>query len=87
MVPYCGNRAAMGFMIDLVRQLAVVIETQHPVVHCWACLARRLGAEEGKVRDGAQQLVITERRRFVLARRSCAGCEEMGTLLVFMPGT
>ena len=66
---------------------APVIEREYPVVHCWACLARRLGTEEGKVRDAAQQLVITERQRFVLARRSCAGCETTDTALVLVRTT
>jgi hypothetical protein len=69
-------------MADLVRQLAAVIESEHPVVHCWACLARRLGTEEHKIRDAAQQLVMAERQRFALARRSCGGCEEVDHLLV-----
>ena len=74
-------------MIDLVRHLAGVIEAEHPVVHCWACLARRLGTEEGKIRDAAQQLIIAERQRFNLARRSCAGCEKTDDLLVLVRGT
>ena len=70
-------------MFDLVRQLAAVIEIQHPVVHCWACLARRLGGvNEGTVRDAALQLAITGRGRLVLARRSCAGCERIDDLLI-----
>jgi len=52
----------------------------------WACLARRLGTEEGKVRDAAQQLIITEPQRFAVAHRSCAGCEEVAALLVLAEG-
>ena len=70
-------------MIDLARQLAAAIETEHPVVHCWACLARRFGTEEGKIRDAAQQLLMMEPGRFALARRSCAGCEQVDGMLVF----
>ena len=70
-------------MIDLARQLAAAIETEHPVVHCWACLAWRFGSEEGKIRDAAQQLLMMEPGRFALARRSCAGCEQVDGMLVF----
>ena len=77
---------SMSTMFDLVRQLAATIESQHPVVYCWACLARRLGAEQGTVRNGAQQLVITERRRFILAYRSCANCELTDTALILASG-
>jgi len=79
-----GARTVEELMIDLARQLAAAIETEHPVVHCWACLARRLGTEEGKIRDAAQQLLMMEPGHFVLARRSCAGCEGIDELLVLV---
>jgi len=67
---------------DFAHALAAFIEREHPIVHCWTCLARRLGVSEGKIRDAALQLVITGGQRLALRRRSCAGCERNDDLLV-----
>ena len=63
-------------MTDLTGRLADFIESQQPSVYCCACLARRLEADEARVRDSVQMLVIGPRRRFVLAHRQCVGCDD-----------
>ena len=69
-------------MIDLGAQLAAFIESHQPAVYCCACLAKHLDADEGKVRDVVQTLVIGQRRRLVLARRQCVTCEDTDPVVV-----
>ena len=68
----------------LLRQLAGAVQEQHPLAYCCACLAQRLGVDEGKVRDTAQMLLVRQRQRFVLARHACAGCRETDHLLIYV---
>ncbi len=63
-------------MTDLTGRLAAFIERQQPSVYCCACLARDLEADEARVRDTVQTLVIGPQRRFALARRPCVGCDD-----------
>jgi hypothetical protein len=71
---------------DLARQLAAFIESQQPSVYCCGCLAKHLEADEGRVRDTVQTLVIGPRRRFVLSSRQCVSCQEPDPVIVFLRG-
>jgi hypothetical protein len=62
---------------EVFRLLTAAVTAAHPTTYCCGGLAKRLSVDEFKLRDCAQILLVRERRRFFLARRLCAGCQEI----------
>lgn len=58
------------------------VHASWPDVHCFRCLAARLGATEPAVRDEAQVLIVRNPNLFMLERRVCSSCQRPGQWLV-----